>query len=514
MWSAGMALVLLAGCATSRDYHAERRAYREQRLSDYYRHEIVSTPSKTVGEDTDTFAAAVEKHLLQFQREWEKKVKDEPVTAGTILPLTAEVIERYGKLAADDKLDATLKDGIDLPQLLGLAYSRNPKLKAARAKLKATLQKYPQAAALDDILHQYNAFTKQLDTKVGPKQHKDMVAMKFPFPDMLAVKGKIVNEEVAIAQQNYEIALRDLVAAVRKNYYAYVYTIAALEITKENQVLLQQVVKVAQQKYQVDQGKYGHVIMGQVELSKLSDRVLTIENRRGTIAAKINALLNRRTEAPLGAPQPLTDQQVQAALPDLYKTALHQRQEVRRQALAVNRMDLMITMASRMTYPDASLGASYLETGMRRDPQFMPKRTLNERQTAWVGQRDAYVREMKHNLVGMQQKLKAVKDQTRFAVKKQYLALDTTKRSIALYRKSLLPQAKQAVKAAQTAYANNKMDFVGFVDAQRTLLNVQLGEQQALRDYRAALAELERLVGRALNKEALTLPKTIRKDSD
>jgi cobalt-zinc-cadmium efflux system outer membrane protein len=143
----------------------------------------------------------------------------------------------------------------------------------------------------------------------------------------------------------------------------------------------------------------------------------------------------------------------------------------------------------------------------------MPKRTLNERQSAWVGQRDAYIREMKLNLVSSKQKLTAVEDQTRFGVRKQYLALDTAKRSIALYKKSLLPQAQQALNAARTAYISGKMDFIGFVDAQRTLLNVQLGEQKALRDYRIALAELERLVGRALKKGTLKLPATPRKDS-
>ncbi len=506
-------LVFMTGCAAQREYRAQRQAYRDRPLSAYYHHAVTPTAPATGTPSEDPFLAEVEKHLLRFQREWETKIKDAPVTGNALLALDAAELARFGKLASADNLDQTLKQGIELKQVIGLAYARNPKLKAARAALRAALQKYPQAAALDDILHQYNAFTRQLDTKVGAMPHKEMTAMKFPFPDMLAIKGKIVNEEVAIAQQNYEITLRNLIADVRQVFYEYRFVGAALRITQENQSLLEQAVKIAQQKYQVDKGKYGHVIMGQVELSKLSNHVLTLGSKRHTLAARIKALLNLRSDDALGPPAEFDDQQPTADLDALYAAALTHRQEIRRHSLKLNRMALMIDMASRMTYPDATLGASYLESGMTLNPRFMAQRKLNQRQTAKIGQGDAYIREMKLNLVGMKQKLTALEDQTRFGIKKHFLALDTAKRSIALYRRSLLPQAQQALNAAQTAYVNGKMDFIGFIDAQRTLLKVQLGEQKALRDYRTALAELERMVGRALKKAPLKLSAVPKKKS-
>jgi len=37
------------------------------------------------------------------------------------------------------------------------------------------MEQYPQTAYLDDILQQYNGFTKQLDTKIGSQQQKKML---------------------------------------------------------------------------------------------------------------------------------------------------------------------------------------------------------------------------------------------------------------------------------------------------------------------------------------------------
>ena len=71
---------------------------------------------------------------------------------------------------------------------MAFGYEWNPGLKAAREKIRAVLERYPQAAYLENVLRQYNTFTKQLDTKVGPMRHKEMMAMKFPFPGDLSVE--------------------------------------------------------------------------------------------------------------------------------------------------------------------------------------------------------------------------------------------------------------------------------------------------------------------------------------
>jgi cobalt-zinc-cadmium efflux system outer membrane protein len=69
------------------------------------------------------------------------------------------------------------------------------------------------------VLKQYNAFSKQLDTKIGPHMHKQMNTMSFPFSAALALKGKLVSEEEGIATRRLEIARRDAVTEMREAYF-------------------------------------------------------------------------------------------------------------------------------------------------------------------------------------------------------------------------------------------------------------------------------------------------------
>ena len=85
------------------------------------------------------------------------------------------------------------------------------------------LTHFGHAAYLDNVLSQYNAFTRQLNTGVGKPRHKEMVAMKFPFPDMLTLKGNVITQDVQIMQKDAEIVLRDLITDVRLAYYDHLW---------------------------------------------------------------------------------------------------------------------------------------------------------------------------------------------------------------------------------------------------------------------------------------------------
>jgi len=59
-------------------------------------------------------------------------------------------------------------------------------------------------------------------------------------------------------------------------------------------------IKVAQTNIGVDKAKYHTVIMAQVELSKLADAIITLEQQRTTLVARINTLLSRPPDAAFG----------------------------------------------------------------------------------------------------------------------------------------------------------------------------------------------------------------------
>jgi outer membrane protein TolC len=494
--------LLLVACAMQEPYHRMSRRAASPPEPEYYRNEV-SRSAEPPAEPT-----ALPPKMAEFQELLQMKEQHEAYKPKALYDFDAQ----RGLMGTEEEINKALAGSVNLDLLLNLAYQRNQGLQASYRKIEAALEQYPQAAYLDNILSQYNAFTKQLDTKIGKPRHKEMVAMKFPFPDMLNLKGNIVTQDVQIMQMDAEITLRDLITDVRLAYYDYLFVYESLAITRENQELLKQMTQIATAKFRAGMGDYQSVLKAQVELSRLSDSILTLEEKKEALAARINTLLSRSPDAHLGAPEPVADMDVTPSLEELYALAVEHRQEIKKQKIAIGKMELMIQMAGKMSAPDASPGYSYFEdrTGLRSGTDKMPmtfmmKRTVNPETSAWFARDDAYVREVEVKVDAMQQMITNMEDKTRFIVKMHHFGASTAKRSTTLYEKTLLPQAQQALEAAVVAYQAAKVDFLSLLDAQRMLLRFRLAKQQALKDHRQHVAQLEQVVGIAIPNQELTL---------
>ena len=510
-------VIFVSGCANRQleETYQELRSTEIQQPAYYYtevQKRSANTESESVMEP-DPFLSEVEAKVLKYQKQWQTQLESETPEPNLFYDLSTDTMQTYRQLAASrEAAEAQLAQPITLELLVALGYEWNPGLKSAREEIRAVLEQYPQAAYLENVLRQYNTFTKQLDTKVGPRSHKEMMAMKFPFPGTLTLKGQIVTEDVRIAQKEFEIALRDLVTEIKLAYYDYLFVTETIHINEENQELLQQMIAIAQAKFRVGQGKYSNVIMAQVELSKLADAIITLEQQRETIIARLNTLLNCSADLPLGGPVPVEEDSIIPTLAELYQLAIENRQEIQKQKLAISKMSLVVEMAKQMTYPDPTLGTSYFENRSMPDLKhtqkmpmtFMTQRTLNPANTAWFGHRNSYIHEMDIKIEAIEHRIEKLESSLRFVVKKHHFGMATASRSIRLYRQTLLPQARQALDASNTAYQAAQIDFLSFLDAQRTLLNLRIVEQRALRDYRQHLAQLEQAVGMIVPKQPLT----------
>ena len=502
---------LMSGCASRSRQWVLADALEQPQPDAYFVAKSAATGNPSADAADKDLLDDAQQQLMQSKARWEAALTND-VRPATLAGLGPEESAAYRKLAVDPNLDAQLAAAIDLATLAGLAPGLNPTIKAAAAQVRATLEQYPQAAQLDNILQQYNAFTKQLETRVGPTGHKQMAAMSFPFPDALALKGKLIDEAVELARRQHEIAVRDVVTELSEAYCRLLFADASIAVNKENQALLEQGINVALQEIRSGDSSSNVVIMAQVELATLGDAVITLEAERETLIARLNSLLGRLPSAVLGPPAALADSDLDIDLETLYDFAIDGRQELQEQRLRIARMRTTVTLARRMAYPDPTMGPGYFENRMRLSsgtdedaPAFTPQRDLDHRETPWFGQRDAYIREVEVRIEGMQSSLAAMEDQTRFAVKQAHSGLETARRRIALYRTSLLPQARQSLDNLDSAYRSGKTDFLNFLDAQRTLLQFRLEEQRAFLEFRLHLTRLDQLAGRALPRKSLTI---------
>jgi cobalt-zinc-cadmium efflux system outer membrane protein len=191
------------------------------------------------------------------------------------------------------------------------------------------------------------------------------------------------------------------------------------------------------------------------------------------------------------------------SLQQLIDLGLKSQQELRIIQLRIDKTNLVLKLAEKKFYPDFSLGFSYFEdeqgnlvgVGKQREPFQLKPVTKTQ---FWFGKNDAYIREARLVYQSLIEELESQQDKLQFSVKDIFFRLDTAKRDVLLYKESLLVLAKSNLDVAQVDYQSGKADFLDVLDAQRIWLDYNLLYQQYIREQNQSLAELERIVGRAL----------------
>jgi outer membrane protein TolC len=118
-----------------------------------------------------------------------------------------------------------------------------------------------------------------------------------------------------------------------------------------------------------------------------------------------------------------------------------------------------------------------------------------------LGRRDAAVAEARAKIAQRQAELVARTNQVSFQVQEAFEQLKESERVLALYDKTVLPSARQNVKAAEAAYGTGKIPFLSLIEAERNVVNLRDRYYEATADYFRRRANLERIVGAPIASE-------------
>ena len=113
----------------------------------------------------------------------------------------------------------------------------------------------------------------------------------------------------------------------------------------------------------------------------------------------------------------------------------------------------------------------------------------------WAPRIRASVREGERRVEASRARLRATESRTLFEVKDNHTRWQTATRRARLFRETLIPQAEQAYRAAEAGYQSGEVDFLDYLDSQRTLIERQLRLERAKVETEKRRAALERAVG-------------------
>ncbi len=498
------ALISLFGCGS---YGKLLRDWEGYDGSAYYRSQLHPEPSTEIppmGPSAD-FKAEVAK-LKAMRAEWEK-VLESPEASPTFYTPDPDSLKTLGTAVTDPAVaERVLKDGFSLQDAETLALLRNPGVKEAESGFRATLETYNQIWNLDEILRQYTAFTEALMTGVGPMKGREPIAMKFPFPGVLALKGEVVTQEVKASRETLEIARRTAVTQARKAYWNLLYVRSAQTITGEMLGLLNRLERVASTRYETGKTSFQDLIKIRIEREILDVDLKTLREEQRNVEVRLLEILDLPPTARLGAPAAREPYRRMPDLDNLYVEALEKKQELLRLRARVGKMERMIEMAETAIYPVYSLNFSIFEdeavsqVGTGREKEPFPVTTTASvgaglPKMPWYGKNDAYLRETRQRLSALRDELKKVEDATLFAVREAWFRLDRANREEALYAREVVKLSRAALDVSTQGYETGKVTFADVIASYTMWLKANLFQEKKRSDLGVARAELQEAVG-------------------
>jgi outer membrane protein, heavy metal efflux system len=398
--------------------------------------------------------------------------------------------ESFAKL--DDKT-------VTIEEIVSTVIEHNPKYKAFQNKVQATEQRSLSQSSWDDprMGMRFNEIsTNQFLTEANQKRW--FVMQNIPFPGKLTLKGKAI-ENQALAQKEMRQALRLMLIQHSKEAYYKLYHInKSIEVNEENQRLLNKFQKIANRKYSVGKATQQDVLKAMVELSRLTNDLITLKQIKQTLKARLNTMMNRRPNAPLGNPKVSIKSKFDHKLSDLEQISMKHRQSLKAFEFDIQKRKKEKLLAKLSYAPDLFTRFEYWDNSTKKD---MWGAEIGMSVPLWFWHKQIpQVKEASANLYESKANLREEKNNVLFEVKDASVRVGTAQRLANLYVSTVLTQAKQALKAAESGYQTDQVDFLNLIESQRLLESFKLEYFKAISEFYISLAQLESALGKELKQ--------------
>ena len=424
------------------------------------------------------------------------------ITTGTTYLLTVFLLGQGIALAQQPASSAAQtrvneSSNARLSDLIEQALENNPEIKSMQRRFDMMRARVPQVKALDDpmlsvgYMGNIAPFYVQRD---DPSSGRSIsITQDLTFPGKRALKGKVASSEADAEWWAFEQTRRNVVAEVKDAYFDLYYLNTALGVVSKTKTLLEQFTKIAEARYAVGRGIQQDVLKAQVEFSKLLEQQTVLEQRKQIAEARLNSLLYRESDSPLGIPAELLPREFPYTLAGLNETAIANYPQLKAQRKKIDSTQYAIQLAKKEFYPDFSVGFTYVNRPAMPEMYGvmvgvkLPIYTTQKQRPALTEATASFEAE-KRTLENMVTVLM-------FKIRDKYLAQNTAARLTKLYSTTIVPQSSASMESAIAGYQVGGVDFLTLLDNLMTLLNYELSYYEQLSNEEKAVAALEPLVG-------------------
>ncbi len=408
--------------------------------------------------------------------------------------LTMLLIFSFAFLPSFLSADETLK----LDMMIEEARKNNPEILAAYKRYEASKARIPQAKSLDDptlgfTFEKIPRGTLKLN-KTMPDDRMFSLTQALPFFGKLSLKGKIALVESQMAASEYKQKELEVINAVKNAYYDLFMNDREIGLNKQSLILLKSITKTVEARYTVGEITQEELFKLNLEIARLSNTILNLQQEKQAKETRLNTLLNRDSESPLGAPELTEDTSFNQDIKSLYQSTLLNQPELIIFSYAIEKNKYAKSLAKKSFFPDfmAGLVQRGITSGSIGPWDLMLSFTV----PFWFWTKQRYeVKEAIANLEEAEAAYKAMQNRAFAETKDLAIRIEIAKNKINLYKTNLMPILESSISTSLTGFTSGKGDFMLLLDNQRMLIETKMSYYKALVEYNMNLADLERTAG-------------------
>ena len=400
------------------------------------------------------------------------------------------------------------KGNLNIKMAVSEGLAKNPGLSEIQARYEALREIPSQVQSLPDPMISIGAVNFPTDTFDRGQEPMTSVQIgftqDFPYPGKLDLKGEVANFVADSAFFKVDEQRLKLANYIESTWWKVYYFDHALETVHNNQVLLRQFIKVAEEKYKTGKGLQQDVLLAQLELSKLLDQEIQVEALRRMQAINLNLLMGKTPSDTIHLSVKVK-RKLSRRMNEkyLYKLAQEYHPILKSKESSVSAAKSRLDLARKDYYPDFKVSLAYgdrigynggrigdprsdlltLKVGIKVPLYYKTKQSKAEQQRFIEQQGSQYALE--------NERLKLMAE-----ISNNYTDYKQAKKQVSLYVTGILPQARQTVDSMLSAYQVSKVDFLNLVRSQVTLFNYELLYWKAVTDSMQALSGIQANVGK------------------
>ncbi len=396
--------------------------------------------------------------------------------------------------------------GLDAEQLVRLALTVNPRVRAARDRYLAAGHSIKQAYAPNDPIFSFFNGDSPTNGLTSPSWQGYQLSESFQFPGKAMLQTDVARRNAEVARLAYLATVRDVRAEVEAAYYQILLDAALVQVSAENVANLQRVLKVTQVAYAANQVTQADFINAEFDLA--AARQVERENRvaEANDETALNQLLDRPPGTPLELDRTLHLEPLTVRVDTLVSEAAAVRQEILEAALTARNSKTALRLARMEYLPDFT--ASYIFTHYIL-PSDAPSPNLTQTHGFMIGfnlplfywlRQNEDVKQAAYSLAAARADLRSVRTRTAALVTSLYRTTQFAYKTAGLYQESLVPLSRQDIEVSLIAYQSGKVDYLALAGALRRGYNANIRYLQAANRFLAGRVALEQAIGAPLPK--------------